>query len=364
MSTHEVRIVKVGPVTPIEGADSIVLTMIWDYPCVVKRGQFQEGDLAAFIEPDTKVPLNRIEFSFLDTGKGRDFERITTRRFRGQQSYGLLLPAPEGMVEGDNAWDHFGVERYEPPPPRGSLGGPTDAMSGLCETGPEVNAPVYDLENIRKNNSVLVEGEDDVIYSVKIHGQNARYVFDGNDMFCGSRTTWKKRPGKFIKTVTVKDEVTGEEVPKDILAPNSNWWQTLEDNPWIETWCRNNPGKVLYGEVYGTRCQGAQFAYGKPEGVFGFAVFDILVDGKWVDNERLIDDAELMAGIGETVPVVYRGKHNKELLWKLSEESDEKIFPGQKIREGLVVKTPKERIHPKVGRIALKNVSDKYLSMK
>lgn len=169
MSTHEVRIVKVGPVTPIEGADSIVLTMIWDYPCVVKRGQFQEGDLAAFIEPDTKVPLNRIEFSFLDTGKGRDFERITTRRFRGQQSYGLLLPAPEGMVEGDNAWDHFGVERYEPPPPRGSLGGPTDAMSGLCETGPEVNAPVYDLENIRKNNNILTP-DDDVIYTEKLHG--------------------------------------------------------------------------------------------------------------------------------------------------------------------------------------------------
>lgn len=153
----------------IPGADAIVLTMIWDYPCVVKRGQFSEGDLAAFIEPDTMVPLGRIEFSFLDTGKGRLMERITTRKFRGQQSYGLLVPAPPGMVEGDNAWEWFGVERYEPPAPRGSLGGSNDMMSGLCETGPEVFAPVYDLENIRKNHDVLTD-DDDVIYSCKIHG--------------------------------------------------------------------------------------------------------------------------------------------------------------------------------------------------
>lgn len=221
---------------------------------------------------------------------------------------------------------------------------------------PISNRVRYDL-TVETNHNFFADG-------ALVHNCNARYVYDGTEMFCGSRTTWKKRPGKFIKTVTVQDAETGEEVQKDILAPNNNWWQAVLDNPWIETWCRKNPGKVLYGEIYGSRAQGAQFMYGKPEGVFGFAVFDILIDGQWVDNERLIDDTELMDGIGETVPMLYRGKHNRELLYKLSEESDESLFPGQKIREGVVIKPVKERTHHKIGRIALKNVSDKYLSMK
>jgi RNA ligase (TIGR02306 family) len=322
-----------------------------------------------YIEPDTNVPLDRQEFKFLDDGKGKTHMRITMRRFRGEASYGLLIPAPQGSVEGDNLWDALGVERWEPKTSRGHGFGPTGMQSGLCAKGPTFHVPEYGLENWKKFHKYLPEGEE-VIYTVKIHGSSARFVYskeseevDG-EMFCGSRTTWKMKPGTFIKTIELTDPETGVETPKDILAPENAWWTAFQQNPWIEKWCMAHPNTVLYGEIFGGGVQGQYFKYGKEQGQVGFAAFDVLEGGKWVNNAELFDNPIYSEGMEETVRVVYRGPHDSELLKKLSEETDESIYPGQKIREGIVLKTVTERTHSKFGRLALKNVSDNYLMMK
>lgn len=353
MSTHEVKVVKIEEIFPHNNADSLSIIKVWDYQCVVKKDQFKMGDLICYLEPDYLVPLNRLEFSFLDDGKGKEKQRITTRKFRGEVSYGLVIKAPEGAIEGDNVMEQLGVERYEPPMGGHNGSGPTGFLSGICETGPEFSCPVYDLENFKKFRKLIPE-KAKVIYSAKIHGTNSRYVWSSKEkkMFCGSRTTWKKQPGIIIKTVMVLDE-NGVEQPKEIVSPKSCWWECLYQNPWIEEWCKNNPDQVLYGEVYGPNIQGTRFHYGMKDGQYGFAVFDILRNGNWVDNEEVYFKT---SGI-KTVKVLYVGELNVELLKELAEQSESFNDCGH-VREGVVVKTTGDN------RIALKWVSDQYYAIK
>jgi RNA ligase (TIGR02306 family) len=269
----------------------------------------------------------------------------------------LLIPAPEGSREGDNVMELLGVERWEPTPQKGS-----GMDSGIQAGGPDLHVPVYDLESFKKYNKLFNEDEM-VIFTEKVHGTNARFVFHDGEMHCGSRTTWKMKPGTHVKDITWTDNETGVEVTKTITAPECVWWTALAQNPWIEEWCKNHPSMAIYGEVYGPNVQGRDFAYGKKDGEYGFAAFDVLDHGRWVDNGEFLGNPACSDGMLETVRVLYRGPLNRVLLEKLAEEDSS--YPNQKVREGVVVKLERgERHDPRHGRCALKYVSDRYLCMK
>ena len=367
-STHEVKVIKITEVSKHPNADSLEIYKIgsYDYQYVGKIGQFPVGSLAAWVDVDSLVPLARPEFAFLDDGKGKTHIRITVRRFRGELSYGLLVPAPEGSQEDDNVMEQLEVLHYDPEIHGGT--GPTGFKGGMSASGPDLPAPVYDLENFKKLHELFNEGEN-VILTEKLNGSNCRYVFDGEKLHVGSHRTWKMKPGTFIKTIEYLDNTTGlsvtEEtgipVTKDIFAPESSFWKALEQNPWIEPWCRTHPGMVLYGEVYNV--QGTKFTYGKKQGEVGFAAFDILDHGKWVVNGLMFDDPKYNIGLDETVKIVYRGPLDRALLETLAEEPS--CYEGQKVREGLVIKLENEERHDfKHGRVALKYVSNQYLLLK
>lgn len=200
----------------------------------------------------------------------------------------------------------------------------------------------------------LINPTDEVIYTCKIHGTSARYVFWDGKFHCGSRTTWKKEPGT---PITYTNKRTGETI--DRIVPNNSWHEAAKQNPWIEEWCRANPGAIVYGEVYGQKVQGQKFTYGLTGDQLGFRAFDVLEDNKWIDNVVLHTD-ERYKGL-KKVPVLYRGVHNKELMETLA-ESDETFEGGYSgIREGVVLKPVVEKIHWKVGRVSLKYVSNRYL---
>lgn len=55
-NTSEANIILVGPVTPHPNADKLELTQVGGYQMVVGKGQFKEGDLAVFVQPDCVVP--------------------------------------------------------------------------------------------------------------------------------------------------------------------------------------------------------------------------------------------------------------------------------------------------------------------
>ena len=369
MSKHEIIVIKVKEVLECPNADRLSIINVWDYQCVVRKGLYNPGDLCAFVEPDYEVPLDRDEFKSLDEKGNGGMLRITTRKFKKNISYGYLLPAPVGSVEGDNVMELLGIRRWEPKPNprhRGGRGlgrGPNGSLSGFQGKSPEIDFSIlYDLESIQKFRHVMITDED-VDITEKIHGQNARFVFTKDEFFCGSRKEWKMPPGIECGTRKVIDE-NGVETEVENISPDSNWWIAARQNPWIEEWCRNHPDLMLCGEIYGPNVQGEDFSYGKKDGEIGFAAFDIFdtKNNKFIDNTDFLNNPDYSKGIMEFAPILYEGPLDYELIKKLAEEDSE--YTGQSIREGCVIKPYRERIVEKFGRVALKYVSNRYYEVK
>ena len=81
------HIEKIHNIQPIEGADRIELVHVKGWQCVAVKGEFNEGDLAVYIEIDSKVPETE-PFEFL---RNKQF-KIKTQKFRGALSQGIALP--------------------------------------------------------------------------------------------------------------------------------------------------------------------------------------------------------------------------------------------------------------------------------
>lgn len=102
---------KIAALAPIEGADKIETATVLGWQIVVKKGEYQVGDLCGYIQIDTVVP-ERPEFEFL---RERKF-RVRTIKLRGQISQGLVVPLPPGKwKEGDDLTEVLGVKKYEKP---------------------------------------------------------------------------------------------------------------------------------------------------------------------------------------------------------------------------------------------------------
>lgn len=105
------RIIKIEP---IEGADSIEKATVLGWDVVIKKGEYNVGDLCCYIQIDTIVPETE-QFEFL---RERKF-RVRTIRLRKQISQGLIIPISKtwkgGLCEGDDVTGYVGVKKYEKP---------------------------------------------------------------------------------------------------------------------------------------------------------------------------------------------------------------------------------------------------------
>lgn len=385
-ANHRVNVVRLGEPRVHSNADSLELFDIEGYQVVTKKGNFKVGDLGIYIQPDSIVPQLE-QFSFLWADKvfpdgivPEKYRRITVRRFRKEWSEGLLLPLtdfgtklaedlhsyriafagadglPKGkpgayavVGEGDDVAELLGITHYEAPepgestqatrlqynwPPKSLRGwyywflnliGLGSNIQGRNERGPNNQPPVYDVEALKNYKGTFEEGEQ-VVITEKIHGSNARYTFDGNKFFVGSRKLWKSEKSGCV------------------------WRKAVEQHPWIEKFCRANPGYTLYGEVVPTQ---DGFRYGCEEGQVKFFGFDVCTpEGEWLEQ----------VGLDFTgwAPVFYMGPYNAEVVAKYVDGPS--TVPGAKnIREGVVIKTVTERSVRGLGRAQLKVVSNKFL---
>ena len=120
---------RIADIQPIEGADAIVVATIDGWKVVVKKDEFNVGDLALYIEIDSFVPHELAPF--LSKGSepreynGVKGERLRTIKLRGQVSQGLLLSLesvkdklffvlPE---EGTDVTEALGIQKWEAPIP-------------------------------------------------------------------------------------------------------------------------------------------------------------------------------------------------------------------------------------------------------
>lgn len=136
----------VAEIQPIPDADKIVAARVDGWWVVIRKGEFQVGDPAVYIEIDSWVP--HTVAPFLSKGKGPksyngiEGERLKTVRLRKQLSQGLLLPldvldtpdvldtlafldfldTPLPLVQGANVTDILGITKWERPVPKDHAG--------------------------------------------------------------------------------------------------------------------------------------------------------------------------------------------------------------------------------------------------
>lgn len=352
MSEFHVECVKLGQVEKHQNADQLAITNVHGgYPCIVKLGDFAEGDLAVYVPVDALVPVARPEFSFLDSGKGRTHERIKARKLRGVFSMGLLIKAPDDAKPGDDLRAYYGIEKWEPEAEREPVvtrkvekrrGSWFDyawlrikRALGIAPPEPP-KVPVYDIEGLRKHLGLFRDGEE-VVLTEKIHGCNARYVHDGKRFHVGSRTQFRGKGPSVWHDVAVKYD--------------------------LEAIMRQYPGVVLLGEVYGS-VQDLKYGVPASEGV-RFVVFDVLWNNKPGERRYLGYDALLRFCASHVLPVVpelYRGPWSKDLV-RFAEGKT--TMPGAShVREGFVVKPIEERHDNHFGRVILKMPGEGYLTRK
>lgn len=389
--SHQANVVRLGHPSVHANADTLELFFVGGYQIVTKKGSFKEGDLAVYIQPDSAVPQTEA-FRFIwgqheitSAVEGVPSEstvperrrRITVKKLRKEWSEGLLMPLEEffcaidtvngiyyaapqptgeiiSLKEGDDVSDLIGITHWD-----GDNVEPTQSENdsrpkrerprtlkgwfyftlyrlGIKGVKKRLNeelsfdVPKFDVENI-KNFKNTIRPDDHVIVTEKIHGSQGRYFFREGRMYVGSRNTWKAASSPCV------------------------WRKALKQHPWIEQYCRENEGNVLYGEVVPTQ---RGYRYGCEEDQTNFFVFDIR-DG--VTGKYLPKQVTMKTGGITRVPLVYEGVYGTFDLndW----EAGPSLVPGAKTqKEGIVITvTDPTRWQRGLGRIQLKKINNAFL---
>lgn len=125
--------------TPIEGADLIVLATVDDWKVVVKKDEFSVGDKCVYFEIDSFLPDGNPAWQHLVDKHPRMFEgqrghKLRSVKLRGQLSQGFVIPlsheievewshtfknfeGARSLEVGDDVTDMLGVVKFEAPVP-------------------------------------------------------------------------------------------------------------------------------------------------------------------------------------------------------------------------------------------------------
>lgn len=381
MSTHRVEVVKIDSIEVHPNAERLELAKIAGWQVVVGKNNFKSGSLALYIPVDSVLP-NTLEMRLFPPGSKITLKkgRVRSIKIRGQMSQGMIIPLTDiiaemiytgkydelplndlgqaVMTEGDDFGEQLGVVKYEPPEPE-FAGSPTKGAKKASKNQINPNFRKYtDIENIKWYTNVFQEGEM-VYISEKLHGTSARYGcvprhYEGflapvRAAVMGFLAKWGiVKPYQFVYGSRNCQLHTGS---------NQSWYKEDVYSKILQQEnikARLQPGECIYGEIVGHNIQKG-YTYGCQEGEHKFYVYDVMVDGKWLDFpafERWCSTRGF-----EPVPKLYVGPWSQEVHMK--HRDGDSTIGGQSVREGVVVKSVVDA-DSICGRKVLKSISDAY----
>ena len=321
-------------ISPHPDADALELARIDDYVAVVPKGQFESGDLAAYIPEGAVVPAPLIEEMGL-AGRlaGKDKNRVKAIRLRGVLSQGLVHPM-SGFAKGEDVTERLGITKYEPPIPVHMGGQVWNAYGKTLK---------YDIENIKKYPDVLGT-EEPVVVTEKIHGTFCQIGYHNDDLIIASKGLGAR--GLAFKNIPENDNnvyIQAARRHKDDLDRIHLSHDTF----------------YVLGEIYGKGIQDFQYDTDRPL----FRVFDVFIDdpSKYGFYMNAGEGRQFADAYGfDVVPRMWDG------IW---EDFDWDMVRGKSqiashMREGVVIKPQRERRDDKLGRVILKALSEDYLLRK
>jgi len=353
-------------IKPHPNADALELAQVGLYNAVVRKGQFNTGDVALYIPEQAVLPIALIDELGL-TGRlaGPEHNRVKAVRLRGELSQGIVcrphaldntVLLERGLHDERDFSADLGITKWVPPVPT--------AMSGRAYPAENL-LPWIDIENIKRYPDLFVTGEP-VVATEKVHGTCLLLTY----------THGAKRPFEVSSKGLADSHLALEEDPANL------YWKAVDthDLRAFSTWlaCELGEDQVgVFGEVYGEGVQDLSYGHSARTGRPGFVVFDVAVrigvSGpiSWLRPRRLCKLVEKFnADSGNssihTVPVLYEGAYDVELLTGLAEGRETLSGTGANLREGLVVRSAEKHFESPLndGRRIAKFVSEAYLTRK
>ena len=303
---------KVKKISGIPESDFLEIAHIMGWQCVVKKGEFREGEFGVYFEVDSFLPVEpRYEFlrasSFRANDDNGEGFRIRTVKLRGQLSQGLMLPRalfPEldGANEGDDVTEKLGVKKWYIPE--------TATAGGTIIGERPYGMPTSDEIRIQSATDLLDRLAGKPYYiTTKMDGTSGTvYCIDGK-VGCCSRNK------------EIMDEA-------DAL-----YWMPVYKYGLKEKLAAMGRNILLIGEICGPGVQKNKLRLPEME----WYVFDVI---DWDSREQLPYDkaCEACAGLGvKTVPLEERGESFAYSLEDLLEKAKGK-YPGGLDKEGIVVR--------------------------
>lgn len=336
---------KIDAIGPIEGADAIEVATLGGWKVVVKKNEFNVGDLAVYCEIDSWVPTELAPF--LSKGKdpreynGVKGERLRTVKLRGQLSQGLLLSMEykiDGgwilpvtrrcyIQEGEDVSEELNIQKWEAPVNAQLAGQVRGNFPSLIPKTDQERA-----QNLVKEINAAIAAGIRFEVTEKLEGSSMTcYLINGEFGVCSRNLDLKR------------DE-------------NNTFWKVAIEQD-IEAKMRAVGGEfAIQGELIGPGIQGNIYKLTQPE----FHVFDVynVIGGGYLDPQ---DRRDLIAGMGlNHVPVVAHtadlfdtlGLKNVEDILKFAEGKS--VLNKAQEREGIVFKEVN-------GGMSFKGISNKYL---
>ncbi len=361
MSDIAITIQKVSNVEPHPNGDRLDIVQILGATCAVPKGEYKVGDRVVYFPPGILLPLHLSEHLGVQNylkHSDWDGERIPCRvaacRLRGVPSYGFPTHCSEDLEIGLDLTDLYGARQYVAPDI--NFGDPGDASAPRHNHLALPEDPHFhrytSIQQFWRYPDVF-KMDEEVVITEKIHGTNSRVgvILEDGD--------WVYAAGS-------------HKVRWDKCQQSRRYWKPLEHEGVLNLLadlCVDQHNVIIFGEIYGNKVQDLNYGTNGDE---GYAVFDISVNGFYLDWNTLIDLCvcyEIQA-----VPMLFRGPYHmigdrlEEYATGLTSVCTPKV--GFKGREGIVIRPAVERYTGKVGgsrspsRAILKFISADYLDRK
>ena len=352
---------KVDKVLPIEGADLIEKASIGGWTVVVKKGDFNEGDLAVYFEIDSFLP-NTPEFSFLKdlrTFNGKEGYRLRTVKLRGTVSQGLLLPLKDFAVldgikveEGNDLTSLLEIVKWEKPVPvqlAGKVKGNFPHFIRKTDEERVQNIPLSELEQYKN---------DWFIETIKIDGSSMTvYVISEDDVDIDNTPIIKITTGVCSRNLDLKE------------TDGNSFWEANKKYNITEKlklyFAKHERAIALQGELYGEGIQNNRWnLIGR-----NFTVFNIwsISEQKYLSPSQCIEILDELNSYGiegeklQYVPIVRQGILSEmiEISYDAFLNRADSFYDTKdgKINEGFVYKRD-SRIEP---AFSFKAISNEYL---
>ena len=328
---------KITKLSPIEGADRIEVADVLGWKVIVKKGEFQVGDLCVYFEVDSILPRTPWSEFLVDIHRPERAIRLKTVKMRKQVSQGLAIPLAatglENVSEGDDVTEALGVKQYE-------LDIPAE-LQGLVRG----NFPSF----LKKTDTHRIQAYPEVIQEMQ--GREC-YVTIKVD---GTSSTFYNR---FDPSVELEQNRFG------VCSRNLDLKETEENSYWKMARKYKLEEKL---EGMDVAIQAETYGLGIQKNKLGSIVVDIQVFDIFNIRKFAYVDFKDLIGICNSfdlpmVEVIYVGDFKWTSVDELVEFASVQDYPNGNPAEGIVIR-PIVEAHSEAlsGRMAIKAISPHFL---